>query len=148
MLVAWVLSRIRGTFYGWWVVAGGMVSIAISSGLFMHGFQFYFEPMRRQFGWSRTLISGAYSLSRVESGFLGPLGGYLVQRFGSRIVMAGGFMILALGLVLLSMTRNVPMFYAAFLVLSVGSGLAAWTPVVPALTNWFRGSVPWPWDLR
>ncbi len=138
MLVAWVLSRIRGTFYGWWVVVGGMISIAISSGLFMHGFQFYFEPMRRQFGWSRTLISGAYSLSRVESGFLGPLGGYLVQRFGSRIVMAGGFMILALGLVLLSMTRNVPMFYAAFLVLSVGSGLAAWTPVVPALTNWFR----------
>ena len=115
-----------------------MVSIAISSGLFMHGFQFYFEPMRRQFGWSRTLISGAYSLSRVESGFLGPLGGYLVQRFGSRIVMAGGFMILALGLVLLSMTRNVPMFYGAFLTLSVGSGLAAWTPVVPALTNWFR----------
>ena len=115
-----------------------MVSIAISSGLFMHGFQFYFEPMRQQFGWSRTLISGAYSLSRVESGFLGPLGGYLVQRFGSRIVMAGGFMILALGLVLLSMTRNVPMFYGAFLTLSVGSGLAAWTPVVPALTNWFR----------
>ena len=138
MLAGWVISRVRGMFYGWWVVVGGMVSIAISSGMFMHGFQFYFEPMRRQFGWSRTLISGAYTLSRVESGFLGPLGGWLVQRFGSRIVMAGGFVILALGLVMLSLTQNVPMFYASFLILSVGSGLAAWTPVVPALTNWFR----------
>lgn len=133
-----MISRLRGVFYGWWVVAGGMVSIALSSGMFMHGFQFYFEPMRRQFGWSRTLISGAYTLSRVESGFLGPLGGWLVQRFGSRIVMAGGFVILAVGLVMLGLTRNVPMFYASFLILSVGSGLAAWTPVVPALTNWFR----------
>ena len=104
----------------------------------MHGFQFYFEPMRQQFGWSRTILSGAYSLSRVESGFLGPLGGYLVQRYGSRIVMAVGFFILAGGLVLLSQTRAIPTFYVAFLVLSVGSGLAAWTPVVPAITNWFR----------
>ena len=133
-----MISRVRGMFYGWWVVIGGMVSIAISSGMFMHGFQFYFEPMRRQFGWSRTLISGAYTLSRLESGFLGPLGGWLVQRFGSRIVMAGGFVILSAGLALLSQTQNVPMFYASFLILSIGSGLAAWTPVVPALTNWFR----------
>ena len=125
-------------FYGWWVVIGGMIAIAISSGVFMHGFQFYFEPMRRQFGWSRTVLSGAYSLSRAESGFLGPIGGYLVQRFGSRIVMAGGFIILAFGLALLSFTRNIPVFYVAFLILSIGSGLAAWTPVVPALTNWFR----------
>ena len=138
MLAGWVFSRVRGMFYGWWVVIGGMVSIAISSGMFMHGFQFYFEPMRRQFGWSRTLISGAYTLSRLESGFLGPLGGWLVQRFGSRIVMAGGFVILSAGLALLSLTQNVPMFYASFLILSIGSGLAAWTPVVPALTNWFR----------
>ncbi|MFB3092728.1 MAG: MFS transporter, partial [Dehalococcoidia bacterium] len=99
---------------------------------------FYFEPMRQQFGWSRTLMSGAYALSRAESGFLGPFGGYLVQRYGSRIVMAIGFMILALGFVLLSQTRSVASFYVAFLVLSVGSGLAAWTPVVPAITNWFR----------
>ena len=138
MLAGWAYSRVRGMFYGWWVVIGGMVSIAVSSGMFMHGFGFYFEPMRRQFGWSRTLISGAYTLSRVESGVLGPLGGWLVQRFESRIVMAGGFVILSLGLVLLSLTKNVPMFYASFLILSIGSGLAAWTPVVPALTNWFR----------
>ncbi len=138
MLAAWALSRARRVFYGWWVVLAGTVSVAISGGMFMHGFQFYFEPMRQQFGWSRTLLSGAYSLSRVESGFLGPLGGYLVERFGSRIVMAAGFIILALGLVILSRTGSVPTFYIAFLILSVGSGLAAWTPVVPAINNWFR----------
>ena len=138
MLIHWAIARVRGVFYGWWVVLGGMASTAISSGLFMHGFQFYFEPMRQQFGWSRTILSGAYSLSRVESGFLGPLGGYLVQRYGSRIVMAIGFFILAGGLVLLSQTKAIATFYVAFLILSVGSGLAAWTPVVPAITNWFR----------
>ena len=116
-----------------------MVSIAISSGMFMHGFQFYFEPMRRQFGWSRTLISGAYTLVAVGERFSGTTG----RMAGAAFRLAdchGGRVRHSVGRAgaMLSLTQNVPMFYASFLILSIGSGLAAWTPVVPALTNWFR----------
>jgi MFS family permease len=138
LLAGWVFERTRRTFYGWWIVAVGMFAAALSGGLFFHGFQFYFEPMRQQFGWSRTLISGAYALSRVESGFLGPPGGYLVERFGPRIMIVVGFMIFGSGFILLGFTNSKVMFYIAFLVLSVGSGLSSWTPVVATLNNWFR----------
>lgn len=136
--MTWILARTRGVFYGWWIAAAGIVSTGVNSGLFIHGFQFYFEPMRQQFGWSRTLLSGAYSLSRVESGFLGPIEGYIIQRFGTRKVMAVGFVVFGLGFILLSRVNSVLSFYIAFLVLAIGSGSAGWTPVMVAINNWFR----------
>ncbi len=134
----WAKNKINRVFFGWWIVAAGIGNIAITGGLFVSGFQFYFEPIRNQFGWSRTLLSGAYSLGRVEGGFLGPIGGYLVEKIGPSAVVAAGFSIFALGFVLLSQTATAPMFYISFLVLSIGSGLASWTPVGATINNWFR----------
>jgi len=137
-MAAWVAGRTRRVFYGWWIVASGMVSAGLTAGTFFHGFQFFFEPMRQQFGWSRTVISGAYSLSRVESGFLGPLGGWLVQKHGPQKIMVVGVLVFGGGFILMSQTRSVAMFYIAFLVLSIGSSLASWNPVGVAINNWFR----------
>ena len=112
--------------------------MTLSSGLFFNGFGFYFEPMRQQFQWSRTVLSGAFSLSRLESGFLGPLEGYVIQRFGPQKVMLVGFLVFALGFVLLSQVNSIATFYLAFLVLALGSGLAGFSAVVASLNNWFR----------
>ena len=112
--------------------------MAMSSGLFSHGFGFYFEPMRRDFGWSRTLLSGAYSLTRIESGFLGPIEGYLIQRFSPRNVMVVGIIIFGLGFVLFNLVNSLPTFYLAFLVLTLGSGLAGFNVMMTSINNWFR----------
>ena len=138
MSISWLKNRINRVFFGWWIVAAGIANIAITGGLFVNGFQFYFEPIRKQFGWSRTLLSGAYSLARVEGGFLGPGGGYLVEKIGPRSVVAIGFCIFGIGFIMLSQTSSPTAFYAAFLVLSIGSGLASWTPVGATINNWFK----------
>lgn len=116
----------------------GVLAIMMTGGFFFHGFQFYFEPMRKQFGWSRTVLSGAATLARAESGFLGPFGGWLVQRYGARFVMTIGFILFSLGMIFLGLTRNVQLFYVSFLLLSIGMGLGSWTPSTALITNWFR----------
>ena len=83
-------------------------------------------------------MSGAYSLSRFESGFLGPLEGYLIQRFGSRMVMAVGFVSFGLGFLLLSRVNSIFSFYLAFLMLSLGSSFGGWSPITASINNWFR----------
>ena len=133
-----VLRRTRQMFYGWWIVLAGAVTMAMSTGLFFHGFGFFFEPMRTQFGWSRTLLSGAFSLTRVESGFIGPLEGYLIQRIGPRTTITVGFVIFGLGFVFLSQVNSPLSFYLAFAVLSLGSSLSGYNPIKAALNNWFR----------
>ena len=138
MIVGWFLAQPRKLFYGWWIVGAGLVSMMLSSGLFFNGFGFYFEPIRSQFGWSRTAISGAISLSRLESGLLGPFEGYLIQRFEPRKVMFVGFIVFAVGFVILSQVSHIATFYAAVLIMALGSGLAGFAAVVAAINNWFR----------
>ena len=125
-------------FYGWWIVLAGAASMALGGGLFFNGFGFFFEPIRQHFGWSRTLLSGAYALTRVESGFFGPVEGYLIQRFGPRAVMTVAFVVFGLGYFLLSRVNSPLTFYLAFIVLATGAGSAGFSGVTACINNWFR----------
>ena len=138
MLSAPSLKPAGRVFYGWWIVLSGAVLMGMESGLFSLGFGFFFEPMRRHFGWSRTLLSGAYSLTRVESGIIAPFLGYIIQRFGPRIVIAGSFILFGVGYILLSLVNSPLTFYLAFLVLALGGGSGGFAGVMASINNWFR----------
>ena len=112
--------------------------MALGGGLFFNGFGFFFEPIRQHFGWSRTLLSGAYALTRVESGFFGPVEGYLIQRFGPRPVMTAAFVVFGLGYILLSRVNSALTFYLAFIILATGAGSAGFSAVTASINNWFR----------
>jgi len=79
-----VRARSKEVFYGWWVVAAGFFINAFGVGTFFYGFSTFFNPMVAEFGWSRTVMSGAFSLSRTEGGITGPLNGWLTDKFGAR----------------------------------------------------------------
>jgi hypothetical protein len=63
------------------MVAGyaGCITHAVNTGFSYFGMSAFFPSFEREFGWSRTAISGAFSLARVESGILGPIEGYLTR---------------------------------------------------------------------
>tara|TARA_B100000949_G_scaffold51990_2_gene45602 strand:+ start:1802 stop:2572 length:771 start_codon:yes stop_codon:yes gene_type:complete len=128
---------IRRVFYGWWIVMAGCIATALSSGLFFTGFGFFFEPIRIHFGWSRTIISGAYAVSRIESSILGPFLGYLIQKIGPRLVMFIAFFIFGLGYIIISRANSVVMFYAGFVVLATGADPPSFISVMTSINNWF-----------
>ena len=130
--------RPRGSiFYGWWIVLAGCVATALSSGLFFTGFGFFFEPIRTHFNWSRTILSGAYAVSRVESSILGPFLGYLIQKLGPRVVMFTAFLIFGLGYVIISQANSVLVFYLGFVVLATGADPPGFIAVMTSINNWF-----------
>ena len=112
----------------------------LSGGLFFHAFGAYFVFLQAEFGWSRTLISGAFSLSRLESGFLGPIQGWLINRFGSRACVSVGLIIFALGFFLFSWVDNAAAFYGVFIIIALGSGLCGYLTINIVLMNWFERS--------
>ena len=58
-------------FYGWWIVSGGFSLQMIVGSLMIHSFTAYFPILQTQFGWSRSLLSGAFALSRAEAAYWG-----------------------------------------------------------------------------
>lgn len=124
-------------FYGWWIVAGSFVLQSLQFGLMFLSFGAYLVQLQRDFGWSRSAISGAFSMSRLETGFLGPLEGWLVDRFGPRAILRVGMVIFGGSFMLLAFVNSLPAFYAVFVLLSTGAALAGFLPFNTSLANWF-----------
>ncbi len=116
----------------------GAVVMGLSGGLFFVGFGFFFEPMRNAFGWSRTVLSLAFAISRVEGGALGPLEGYLIQRFGPRNVISVCMVLFGVGFILLSLVNSIFTFYTVFIIIALGAGSGGFTGSMAAINNWFR----------
>ena len=125
-------------FYGWWIVLGGFSLTAVSSAFSYYGFGIFFNPLLEEFGWDAAVLGGALSLSRLESGFMAPLVGYLVDRIGPRKVMLVGVSLTGTGYILLSQTTSPIYFYVVFLLLVQGGASAGMGgPPRIATANWF-----------
>lgn len=124
-------------FYGWKIVGTSVVALAVIGGSTFQGLGIFFVALERQFGWSRAVLSGAFSLSRAEGALLGPVEGILTDRLGSRRMIFIGMVLLGAGFVLLSLVQNAGVFYVAFLVMFIGAGLGGWLPLMTAINQWF-----------
>ena len=123
----------------WWLVIAGCITHAVNTGFCYFGMSAFFPSFEREFGWSRTAISGAFSLARVESGLLGPIEGYFVDRVGPRRIMYIGIVICALGFVSLSLVNSLPMLYVAIVLgIVLGSSLGYHMPISLLIAKIFR----------
>lgn len=125
-------------FYGWWVVfAGGGLQMLVAS-LLGQAYGAYVVLLRDDFGWSKTTLAAASSLREAESGILGPIQGFMLDRFGPRAVARAGVVLLAVGFVLFSMVHSIPAFYGAFIVMSIGASFSGFLTATTAAVNWFE----------
>jgi len=113
--------------------------MAMSSGINFHGFGNFIIPLSREFGWSRTLVSGIFSVARLESGFLGPIEGWAVDRIGPRKLMVVGIPLMGIGFILLSQVRGLISFLIVYIFgVTLGNSLGMHTPASAAVANWFK----------
>ncbi|HUV59303.1 MAG TPA: MFS transporter [Desulfatiglandales bacterium] len=132
---------IKNIFYGWWIVLSCFfISLYVGSVIF-YGFTAFFEPLVKEFGWSYTQISFATSLRGLEMGIFAPLIGFLVDRFGSRKLILCGTITVGFGLILLSFTQSLAMFYVSFLFLAFGAGGCAGVVIMTVVANWFHKDI-------
>jgi MFS family permease len=103
------------------------------------GMSAFFPSFEREFGWSRTAISGAFSLARVESGILGPIEGYLTDRVGAQRMLFIGLVICTLGFFCLSFVHSLPTLYAVIIIgIVLGSSLGYNMPISVLIAKVFH----------
>ena len=126
-------------FYGWWIVFGGVLGNAINSGITFHALPAFLIPLSNSFGVSLTVMAAGLSLARIETAFLGPIEGYLVDKFGPRTMMLIGVPTMALGCLFISFCHSFTVFLIPFLSgLILGSSIGFASPLTTAVANWWQ----------
>jgi sugar phosphate permease len=124
-------------FYGWKMVAAGCGLQFLQAGLLHQGFGAYLAVLNEERGWSKTALAGAATLQPMEAAVLGPMLGWLMDRFGPQGMIRIGIVTFGLGFMLLSQIDSLAGFYGAFLVIALGSSLCGFFPLNVAIIHWF-----------
>jgi sugar phosphate permease len=126
-------------FYGWWIIIAGGAGMSIASGINFHGFGNFIIPLSTEFGWSYATISIVFSLARLESGMIGPLEGWAVDRLGPRRLMLIGLPLMGIGYIAMSRINSQAAFLFVYIFLiALGNSLGMSTPITAAAANWFH----------
>jgi MFS family permease len=133
-----MLKKLKGIFYGWWIVAASFILFIITGGTALYGFTAFFEPISREMKWSSAATSFAFSLRSIEGGLLQPFIGFFVEHVGIRKCIFAGIALMGLSLFLISQLSTLLSFYIGFIILSIGFTMAAGIPQYTAVSNWFH----------
>ena len=125
-------------FYGWWIVIACFIIGLYVGGSTVYGFTAFFEPLREEFGWSYTQLSLIGGLRGVEMGIFAPIVGLIADRYDTRIIVIAGTFLVGLGLILLSASNSLTMFYGVYILVAIGSAGCTTVVLMTVVGNWFR----------
>jgi MFS family permease len=126
----------RGIFYGWYIVGSGIVVTCIGVGS-MLALSVFLQPVSEAMGWSRTGISTTALINWLCMGVSAFVWGALSDRFGTRVVVLSGGVLLGLGLVAASRAATLGQFQILFGVLVGAAAGSFYAPLTATTTRWF-----------
>jgi sugar phosphate permease len=125
-------------FYGWVVVGLGFLAVLAAAGI-RAAPSVLIHPLEAEFGWTRTAIASAASLNLLLYGLTAPAGGWLIDRFGPRVVILGSMAAIGAGVTGTVFIRELwQLVFLWGIVLGIATGV---TPSLgPSIaTRWFVG---------
>lgn len=121
----------------WTIVAATFVTLVLAYGLW-YSYAIFLVALLKEFHWSRSIVSGAFSVFMLVHGLLGPVVGCLARRWGTRPLFAAGGCVILAGLLLASLTTQAWHLYVAFGgLIALGMSLSGWVPAVILIRGWF-----------
>src|SRR5262249_12184868 len=116
------------------LVAGVICMVMIAN--LQYGWTYFVDPINAKFNWGRTAIQVAFSIFVATETWLVPVEGWVVDKFGPRIVVMFGGIVVALAWTLNSFASSLPMLYLGATISGIGAGAVYGTCVGNAL-KWF-----------
>ncbi|MQG09794.1 MAG: MFS transporter [SAR202 cluster bacterium] len=125
-------------FYGWYIVAASSLNNGIAGSVHWKGFTVFFIPISQSLGLSSAQTAIPFALSRAENGLLGPITGWLLDKYGVKRLMLIGTFVTGIGYILLSFASTFMSFLIIYLfVISLGSSTAFMQASMAAINKWF-----------
>jgi OFA family oxalate/formate antiporter-like MFS transporter len=119
----------------WSQLIFGIVCMIMIANL-QYGWTYFVDPIDAKYHWGRTDIQVAFTIFVAFETWLVPVEGWFVDRFGPRIVVAFGGVVVALAWTLNAYADSLPLLYFAAALSGIGAGAVYGTCVGNAL-KWF-----------
>src|SRR6201994_214826 len=119
----------------WLQLVMGIVCMAMIANL-QYGWTLFVDPIDAKYHWGRAAIQLAFTLFVLTETWLVPVEAWFVDKYGPRVVVMFGGVMIALAWVLNSYASSLTLLYAAAVVGGIGAGAVYGTCVGNAL-KWF-----------
>jgi OFA family oxalate/formate antiporter-like MFS transporter len=120
-----------------WVPLLGGVLGSTTCGLLLYAWSVFIKPLNAEFGWSRADISLAFSICALVFGITTFFAGKASDKYGPRIVVVLGSIILGIGFVLSGFVSSKGGLYVTYgLIAGLGGGMVYLPPIATAPKWW------------
>jgi len=125
-------------FYGWNIVGASFLAHLSYAEHHSSMLGFFFKPLGSEFGWSRSSIAAVQTIARVTEALIAPVIGPLIDKYGARVLMPVGAVIVGLSMLGVTQVSALWQFYLfRGIVVAVGFTLMGALVTDVAINNWF-----------
>ncbi len=125
-------------YYGWYLAITLAVTETISWGIIYYSFSVFLIPMEADLGWTRSELTGGFSLMWLVTGLMAfPIGAW-IDKHGARLLMTLGSIGASLLVIAWSMVSSLPMFYLIWIGLGVCASAVLYDPAFTVIAQWFH----------
>jgi len=119
----------------WRQLLFGIICMVMIANL-QYGWTLFVGPIDQKYHWGRAAIQLAFTIFVLTETWLVPIEGYLIDRFGPRIMISGSGVLVAIAWVINSMADSLFLLYVGAAIGGVGAGVIYGGSVGNAL-KWF-----------
>jgi MFS family permease len=105
------------------------------------------NPITRDTGWGYEWVMGGVSVGLLTAGAVSPRVGRAIGQHGGRLILAGGAVLLALGLLLVGLAQSFAWYLAAWVVIGAGMGAGLYDAAFSTLGSIYdkdsRSAITW-----
>ena len=125
----------QGGAYRWGQLVMGIICMAMIANL-QYGWTLFVNPIADKYHWTKAAIQVAFTIFVLCETWLVPIEGYLVDKYGPRIVVMGGGILAGIGWIINAYADTLTLLYIGGAIGGVGAGAVYGTCVGNAL-KWF-----------
>src|SRR5712671_5922387 len=119
----------------WWQLIFGIICMVMIANL-QYGWTLFVNPIDQKYHWGRAAIQVAFTIFVLTETWLVPLEGYLIDKFGPRVMVCGSGALVAIAWVMNAYASSLGWLYLAAAIGGIGAGIIYGGTVGNAL-KWF-----------
>ncbi len=124
-------------YYGWVILAVCLFLVTVSYGI-RFSFGVFFKSLEQDFGWTRAVTSGVFSVYMLIGSLFAILAGWVADRHGAKAVFLAMSLFAFVGLALTSRATELwHLFLSYSLLVAIGTG-ATYAVTTSLGTRWFK----------